>query len=69
MLVVMEISFTTPPFGLLIYVMKGVAPESITLRQVYMAAMPFIVLELMVLALIFLVPELATWLPEIMRGR
>jgi TRAP-type C4-dicarboxylate transport system permease large subunit len=34
-----------------------------------MAAMPFIVLELMVLALIFLVPELATWLPEIMRGR
>jgi len=69
MLVVMEISFTTPPFGLLIYVMKGVAPESITLRQVYMAAMPFIVLELMVLALIFLVPELTTWLPEIMRGR
>jgi tripartite ATP-independent transporter DctM subunit len=69
MLVVMEISFTTPPFGLLIYVMKGVAPESITLRQVYMAAMPFIVLELMVLALIFLVPELATWLPEMARGR
>jgi TRAP-type C4-dicarboxylate transport system permease large subunit len=69
MLVVMEISFTTPPFGLLIYVMKGVAPKSITLRQVYMAAMPFIVLELMVLALIFLVPELATWLPEMARGR
>jgi tripartite ATP-independent transporter DctM subunit len=69
MLVVMEISFTTPPFGLLIYVMKGVAPESITLRQVYMAAMPFIVLEIMVLALIFLVPELATWLPEMARGR
>jgi tripartite ATP-independent transporter DctM subunit len=69
MLVVMEISFTTPPFGLLIYVMKGVAPKSITLRQVYIAAMPFIVLELMVLALIFLVPELATWLPEMARGR
>lgn len=69
MLVVMEISFTTPPFGLLIYVMKGVAPEGITLRQVYLAAMPFIVLELLVLAMIFMIPELATWLPGLVRGR
>ena len=42
MLIVMEISFTTPPFGLLIYVMKGVAPPWITLRQIYAAALPFI---------------------------
>jgi tripartite ATP-independent transporter DctM subunit len=68
MLVVMEISFTTPPFGLLIYVMKGVAPKSITLRQVYVAAMPFILLELIVLALIVLFPEIATWLPQLMRS-
>ncbi len=65
MLVVMEISFTTPPFGLLIYVMKGVAPPTITLRQVYAAAMPFILLELAVLAILVAVPEAATWLPSL----
>ena len=65
MLVVMEISFTTPPFGLLIYVMKGVAPPEITLRQVYVAAMPFIVLELVVLAILVAFPEAATWLPSL----
>ena len=52
MLIVMEISFTTPPFGLLIYVLRGVAPDHISIGQVYKAALPFIVLELMVLALI-----------------
>ncbi len=67
MLIVMEISFTTPPFGLLIYVMKGVAPKSITLGQIYAAAFPFIVLELVVLALLVAVPDLATWLPEQIR--
>jgi len=65
MLVVMEISFKTPPFGLLLYVMKGVAPPHITMGQVYWAAMPFIGLELMILALIVLVPEIATWLPSV----
>jgi len=66
-LVSMEISFTTPPFGLLIYVMKGVAPQSITLRQVYMAALPFIALEIIVLGLLIGFPAIATWLPAIMR--
>jgi tripartite ATP-independent transporter DctM subunit len=67
MLIVMEISFTTPPFGLLLYVMKGVAPPSITMGQVYAAAAPFIVLEIIVLTLIVLFPEIATWLPSVMR--
>ena len=67
MLVVMEISFTTPPFGLLIYVMKGVAPASVTLRTVYLAALPFIFLELAVLGLILAWPGLVTWLPLLVR--
>lgn len=68
MLVVMEISFTTPPFGLLIYVMKGVAPKFITLGQVYAAAAPFIVLELIVLAILIIFPEAATWLATQIRS-
>jgi TRAP-type C4-dicarboxylate transport system permease large subunit len=64
MLITMEISLLTPPFGLLLYVMKGVAPFDVTLGQVAMAALPFILIELMVLTLLIFVPEVATWLPK-----
>lgn len=68
MLICMEVSFMTPPFGLLIFVMKGVAPAWITLRQIYSAALPFIALQVLVLALIIAWPSLATWLPELARA-
>ncbi len=65
LLVVLEVSLTTPPFGLLLFVMKGVAPPQITLRQIYVAAGPFIALELLVLILVVVYPALATWLPNL----
>ncbi len=64
MLITMEISLLTPPFGLLLYVMKGVAPFDVTLGQVVRSAMPFIIIELLVLVLLVAVPEVATWLPK-----
>lgn len=67
MLIAMEVSFMTPPFGLLLYVMKGVAPPYITIKHVYLAALPFIVLEIIVLGLVIWFPQIATWLPAIMR--
>ena len=63
MLITMEISLLTPPFGLLLYVMKGIAPFRVTLGEVVMSALPFILMELLVLALLIAVPEFATWLP------
>ena len=63
MLLALEISFTTPPFGLLLFVMKGVAPPNTTMREIYRAAFPFILCSLMVVALLILFPILATWLP------
>jgi len=64
MLITMEISLLTPPFGLLLYVMKGVAPFDVTLGQVVRSALPFIVIEVFVLSLLIIFPELATWLPK-----
>jgi len=64
-LVALEIGFTTPPFGLILYVMQGVAPKGTTMRQIIVAVAPFIVLELLVLMLMFAFPELSTWLPSI----
>ena len=64
MLITMEISLLTPPFGLLLYVMKGVAPYDVTLGEVVASALPFILIELLVLILLIAVPEIATWLPK-----
>ena len=63
MLLALEISFTTPPFGLLLFVMKGVAPKGTTMRDIYMSAFPFIGCALLVVVLLILFPPLATWLP------
>ena len=65
MLLALEIGYTTPPFGLLLFVMKGVAPPGTTMRDIYMAGMPFIACVLLLIALIIVFPPLATWLPAI----
>ncbi|MEO1722192.1 MAG: TRAP transporter large permease [Pseudomonadota bacterium] len=63
MLLALEISFTTPPFGLLLFVMKGVAPPETTMRDIYTAALPFIGCSLLLVLMLVAVPGLATWLP------
>ncbi|TMH28770.1 MAG: TRAP transporter large permease subunit [Betaproteobacteria bacterium] len=65
MLLALEIGYTTPPFGLLLFVMKGVAPPGTTMRDIYLAGMPFIGCVLLLIALIIVFPPLATWLPAI----
>ncbi|MEK6245313.1 MAG: TRAP transporter large permease subunit [Pseudomonadota bacterium] len=65
MLLALEIGYTTPPFGLLLFVMKGVAPPGTTMRDIYLAGMPFIACVMLLIALIIVFPPLATWLPGI----
>lgn len=65
MLLTLEIGFTTPPFGLLLFVMKGVAPPGTTMKDIYLAATPFIVCVFTLIALIIIFPPLATWLPSV----
>ena len=66
MLLALEISLTTPPFGLLLFVMMGVAPKGTTLWQVAFAAAPYIGCALVVLVLLIVFPELALYLPGLM---
>jgi tripartite ATP-independent transporter DctM subunit len=63
MMIALEIGFTTPPFGMLLFVMKGVAPAETRMSTIMKAAMPFILLEVATLLLVMAVPWLATWLP------
>ncbi|HMN13977.1 MAG TPA: TRAP transporter large permease subunit, partial [Bellilinea sp.] len=65
-LVMMELSLLTPPFGLLLFVMRGMAPASISTPAIYRAGIPFICLELLVLLVLFLFPEVALWLPSLL---
>jgi tripartite ATP-independent transporter DctM subunit len=64
-LLALEISFTTPPFGLLLFVMKGVAPPGTTLTQIYRAALPFMACALLLVALLIWQPQIALLLPAL----
>jgi TRAP-type C4-dicarboxylate transport system permease large subunit len=59
-----EMAGTTPPFGLLLYVMLGVAPKGTTLFQVAGAAFPFLICDAILILVAF--PDLALYLPRIM---
>jgi TRAP-type C4-dicarboxylate transport system permease large subunit len=63
MLLAMEISFTTPPFGLLLFVMQGVAPPGTKFSEICLAAIPFMACAMLLVALILAFPPLVTWLP------
>ena len=62
-LLTMEIALLTPPFGLLLFVMRGVAPASVPMRAIYAAVAPFLAIKLVVLAAIVAWPAIGTWLP------
>jgi len=65
-LICMQLGLLTPPFGLLLFTMKGVAPPSITMSDVFSAALPYVWFGLLVLAIVFAFPPLATWLPRLL---
>ncbi|MEA3192729.1 MAG: hypothetical protein QOD26_1062 [Betaproteobacteria bacterium] len=65
MLLALEVGYTTPPFGLLLFVMKGVAPPGTTMKDIYLAGMPFIACVMVLIVAIMFYPPLATWLPRI----
>lgn len=64
-LLALEISFTTPPFGLLLFVMKGVSAPGTTMRDIYIAAMPFMACAIFLVGLLIMFPGIALWLPSL----
>ena len=67
MLINMEMANTTPPFGLLLFVMKGVAPKNTTMIDVYKAGIPFLMCDAMVMALVMIFPQIALYLPGLLK--
>ena len=62
--VTLQTSFLTPPVGFALFYLKGVCPPGVELMDIYRGVIPFIVLQLIALVLVFLFPELVTWLPS-----
>jgi tripartite ATP-independent transporter DctM subunit len=67
MLLNMEMAATTPPFGLTLFVMKGVAPPDTTMGDIYRAGLPFLGCDLIALSLMIAFPTVVLWLPSLMR--
>lgn len=68
-LINMEISMKTPPFGFILFVMRGITPPEISLLDIYKATIPFVIIDLIGIALIVIFPEVALWLPNMMIGQ
>lgn len=65
MLINMGIANLSPPFGVLLFVMKGVSTPGTTMGDIYRAAIPFVIMDFLVIALVMAFPQVALWLPGI----
>ncbi|GGE31744.1 tripartite transporter large subunit [Agaricicola taiwanensis] len=63
----MQVSYLTPPFGAAAFYLKAVAPPEITLSDIFRAVVPFIGLQLIGLALVMSFPQIALWLPALLK--
>lgn len=60
----LQTSFLTPPFGFSLFYLRGVAPSIVSTGQIYKGAVPFVFLQIIAIALLFIFPEIVTWLPK-----
>ncbi len=63
--VCLQTSFLTPPVGFALFYLKGVAPPEVEVWTIYRGVVPFVVVQLLALAILFSFPALATWLPAL----
>ena len=61
----LQTSFLTPPFGFALFYLRGVAPKSVLTTDIYKGAAPFVLIQILMLGILSIFPELATWLPSI----
>ena len=61
----LQVSFLTPPFGYALFYMKTTVPPEIKLIDIYRAIVPFVLLQLLSLAILWVFPQFATWLPSV----
>ena len=68
LLIAVELGTISPPFGVGLFVMKAVAPNGITMGQIYSSVVPFLLINLVLITLIIFIPSLVTLLPSLMHS-
>jgi tripartite ATP-independent transporter DctM subunit len=63
----LQTSFLTPPFGFALFYLRGVAPPDLPTSAIYRGVLPFIIIQLLVLTMLVIWPEIATWLPAALK--
>jgi tripartite ATP-independent transporter DctM subunit len=66
LLIALETGLITPPFGVTLFVMKGVAPAEITMADIWRAVTPYVLIDILCLVLVLFLPFIATWVPGLM---
>jgi tripartite ATP-independent transporter DctM subunit len=64
----LQTSFLTPPFGFALFYLRGVAPNNVLTSQIYQGAVPFVIIQLIMLIILWYFPSLATYLPKVIYG-
>ena len=64
---VVELGLITPPIGMNVFVIKGMAPD-VRLSSIYKGVIPFVIAQLVLIVLVFFIPDIALWLPETARA-
>ncbi len=64
----LQTSFLTPPFGFALFYLRGVAPPEVKTQDIYRGVVPFVILQITLLAVLALWPDLVTWLPNALYG-
>lgn len=64
-----QIAYMTPPFGYNLFLMRAMAPKEITLRDIYVSIVPFVLVMVLALTLVMIFPQIATWLPNYVYGK
>jgi TRAP-type mannitol/chloroaromatic compound transport system permease large subunit len=64
LLINLEMGQMTPPFGMLLFVMMGVAPKDITFGDVAVSTIPYVIFDIIIMAMIIIWPQIALWLPR-----
>jgi len=62
----LQTSFLTPPFGFSLFYLKAVAPAGVTISHLYTGILPFVIIQIVAIALLILYPDVVTWLPDLM---
>jgi len=64
----MEMAYLTPPYGGNLFYMRGVTPPEITMKDIYISAIPFVIMQFLTLILVMVFPLIVTFLPDLIFG-